>query len=385
MQRALAPALIALAFAPACTMHYGMQPKPDPACPTKGESATAIDWYEPEREGDVKSLDAWCRTVGPVVVDSLPAHDFGPHGTADSLIVVTWNVHGGAADPLSFLSEELGLSCTSAGPNIGPGFGHFVLLLQEVFRRSDSLPVVQKGSTIPPPLKEEHRPGERIDIAELAERCGLALIYIPSMRNGASEEGGTGEDRGNAILSTLPLSDFIAVELPFEAQRRVGVAATIHSPTGDSLRVVSLHLDVSSSLERTLRTGNSTRLRQGLGLVEALRDVELSRAAGYDPALAACYPECPPGAEVRYTIATIAAGDFNTWSNDDTALLHLREHFPDSPDWDGLPTKNAYPADHILFREAADGGIDWVEGTYRRIEDRYHSDHWARSLLMRWP
>jgi endonuclease/exonuclease/phosphatase family metal-dependent hydrolase len=63
-------------------------------------------------------------------------------------------------------------------------------------------------------------------------------------REGSNGRNGMPEDRGNAILSTLPLSDPAAIELPFTAQRRVAVSAL----AGDgpaSLRVVSVHLDTS--------------------------------------------------------------------------------------------------------------------------------------------
>ena len=71
---------------------------------------------------------------------------------------------------------------------------------------------------------------ERIDIVEAAGRLGLSLVYVPSMRNGSD----TDEDRGNAILSTEPLSDVAAVELPFERQRRVAIDAAV-SVTGQGL------------------------------------------------------------------------------------------------------------------------------------------------------
>ena len=50
------------------------------------------------------------------------------------------------------------------------------------------------------------------------------------MRNGRPPQ--TDEDRGNAILSTEPLADLTAIELPFEQQRRVAVAATLRSRHG---------------------------------------------------------------------------------------------------------------------------------------------------------
>ena len=51
------------------------------------------------------------------------------------------------------------------------------------------------------------------------------------MRNGSSA-GDPAEDRGSAILSTLPLSEPIAIELPGERQRRVVIIAQVGSIVG---------------------------------------------------------------------------------------------------------------------------------------------------------
>ncbi len=67
-------------------------------------------------------------------------------------------------------------------------------------------------------------------IEPIATALGLSLFYVPSMRNGGANSR---EDRGNAILSNLPLTDLAAYELPFERQRRVALAATIAGTTTD--------------------------------------------------------------------------------------------------------------------------------------------------------
>jgi endonuclease/exonuclease/phosphatase family metal-dependent hydrolase len=72
----------------------------------------------------------------------------------------------------------------------------------------------------------------------------MSLVYVPSMRNGAAGSRYEREDRGNAILSTEPLSDLTAFELPFAKQRRVAVAATVSvRGSATKLRVVAAHLD----------------------------------------------------------------------------------------------------------------------------------------------
>jgi endonuclease/exonuclease/phosphatase family metal-dependent hydrolase len=79
--------------------------------------------------------------------------------------------------------------------------------------------------------------GEQEDIVEAAQELGMNLRYAPSMRNGAWPS-----DRGNAILSALPLEDAQAVELPLVLQRRVAVTSAVR--LGEArVRLISAHLD----------------------------------------------------------------------------------------------------------------------------------------------
>ena len=41
--------------------------------------------------------------------------------------------------------------------------------------------------------------GTRLDVVQVARRCGLSLLYIPSMRNGVEKGVEPREDRGSAI------------------------------------------------------------------------------------------------------------------------------------------------------------------------------------------
>ena len=354
-----------------CNVDYSMEPQPTgPVCPSQsaalGTADSVIAWYGPSQARDQRKLAEWCRTVGPSVIDSLPAPDYGDWTTGDSLAIVTWNVNVGGGDLESFLREELHLDCEVGQPTRGRRFSHFALLLQEARRLSDAVPIVPDGRNVPPRIEPDPWPGEHRDIVDIARSCGLALFYVPSMRNGVEETDGAREDRGNAILSTLPLSDFIALELPFEGSRKVAVAATVHSQSGDSLRLVNLHLSVSSTFYRTLTTGNSTRLRQAQGMVEVLSIVEAERS-----------PDAPP------SIATAAGGDTNTWSDDETALQQLRIDFPESPPSGGVITRAPFPTDHIFFRQDAGRGIAIIDGSYRRTDKTYDSDHQARLLWLR--
>jgi endonuclease/exonuclease/phosphatase family metal-dependent hydrolase len=340
-------------------------------------AGTSLTWYVPDSSTNSSTAEKWCLATGPAVIDSIPSGRFGPWRAGDSLAVVAWNVSAGGGDLLAFLDEQIGLSCDATNAALAPGASHFVLLLQEAYRRSAAVPADADESVIPPAVKEQSRPGERVDVIEVARRCGLALAYVPATRNGTGEWEGDREDKGDAILSTLPLSDVIAVEMPMVAQRRVELAATVHDARGDSLRVVSVHLNTFPPPWRVLRTGGSSRVRQALTLVDGLQRAELERSGrAADTALAACYPSCGDDETASYLISTVAGGDINTWTGGGTALKQLYLHFPDSPPYDPTPTRTSFRTDHILFRQAGTGSVGSViDGSYRRFDSAYHSDH----------
>ena len=126
-----------------------------------------------------------------------------------------------------------------------------------------------------------------LDIVGQARRAGLSLFYVPSMRNGPPAQ--TDEDRGNAILSTEPLADLTAIELPFERQRRVAVSSTIQirGAVGEAwpLRLASVHLENTASARRLRVLAPEPRRRQAAGLLAVL----------------------PP------TLPLLVGGDLNTW------------------------------------------------------------------------
>ena len=90
------------------------------------------------------------------------------------------------------------------------------------------------------------------------------------MRNG--EPGVTSEDRGNAILSTLPLSDLTAIELPLERQRRVALArdGDRDAPGGAAtpLRLICTHF-TNMVMHHFWVLSESGRLRQARALAQA--------------------------------------------------------------------------------------------------------------------
>ena len=334
-----------------------MRVEPERTCPTAaGASDVAVRWFGPARSQDMETLDQWCATVGSAVYDTMPDTHMVGSRVSDSLVVVSWNVNVGGGDVLAFLEDRLGVTC--GGVRAAEGSPHFALLLQEAHRRSAAIPPAESGPTIPDRIVPEPRPGPDLDVVQLADRCGLSFVYVPSARNGSdviSADSVTPdtlrEDKGNAVLSTLPLRRLVAIELPFEAGRKVAVGATVFLTPTDSVQLVSVHLDVASTLARAVSTGNSWRLRQGLGFVEGL---QLADSAGS-------------------TIATLAAGDFNTWSGDETVIRHMYDYFPESPPQGKHRTRGSFPTDYLFFRQAGTAVV-LLDGP-EILEERYHSDH----------
>jgi len=363
------PGVAAILAVSACMSSYLMTPGPVPgrACPGAG----GPEWYLPEAPADNDRLEDWCVTVGPALVREQPPGAFDVLRPGDVVTVLSWNVAAGGGELRRFLEREGGLRCDGPRSALAPEAGHFILLVQEAFRRSAEVPEAPDRGVIPRAVAEGDRPGARPDIVEVSEGCGLALVYVAAARNGARSDAGRREDRGVAILSTLPLSDVRFIELPYEAARRVAVAATVRDAEGGGVRLVNLHLTSASPPARTLVTGNGSRLRQGLAVADALRLMEEgARAEGN-------------GDEAGVT--TLLAGDFNTWSDNETTRLRLRHLFPDSPPPLDRPTRGAFPTDHILVREGPAGAPRALVGTYARLAERYHSDHHGIRIRVEFP
>jgi endonuclease/exonuclease/phosphatase family metal-dependent hydrolase len=348
---------------------HDMTPKlgPGRTCPGSGGPT----WYFPEEAADNAHLEDWCVTVGPPVVRLVPGGSFSAAGGGPSsdLTVWSWNVAAGGGDLRRFLAEEAGLRCAGPESSLGADGTHFALLVQEAFRRSPDVPESTDESVIPRAAAEQARPGGRPDIVEVAEECGLSLVYVAASRNGDRTTEGLREDRGMAILSTLPLSDPWFIELPYEAARRVAVGATVGGEPARTLRLVNVHLTSTPAPARVLTTGNGSRLRQGLAVADAVHqreeaDLEGADAAGTVPSI-------------------LLAGDFNTWSDSETTLLRLRELFPDSPPALDPPTRGDFPTDHILFRAGRGDAALIEDSTYGRVEERFYSDHHPVAVRIR--
>lgn len=311
-------------------------------------------WVVPAAERDRERLLRWCETVGPIVFQPHPADsNVQP---IDRLAILTWNLHVGGGDVDEVIRQLRRGDFTSGEP-----VEQFVLLLQEAYRRDVDVPArIPRGYPIP--RRIAGRSSERgPDIQHFSRNDGLALLYVPSMRNGL--EPSDPEDRGNAIVSTLTLHGPVVVELPLEHQRRVAAIAEVEGRTRTGspwrLRVADAHLDTALAI--TSGGPFAARRRQASALIGALAD---SSAA---------------------TVATVLAGDFNAWLGDrDPAFGALRRAFPGTPQgpdqatWVG-PLGVHARLDHIFVR----GPV--ASSRVQRLPGRFGSDHYPLLTILSFP
>jgi hypothetical protein len=221
-----------------------------------------IEWLGPEVTGDVQSLDRWRLSVGPPVV---VAASIRPQ-PSNTVAIVSWNTALGAGD-VPTLVGELRRSLEPGTP--------VILLLQEVYRAGPEVPAaaLPAAAGFASRIRGFCSDGRRDEIESLAAALGMHAYYVPSMRNGAPLS--SDEDRGNAILSDLPLSGFSAVELPFERQRRVAVSAVVTGADAErrpwQLRLMSVHLDNMVGAKRLwIAGGEYGRARPARGLLSSI-------------------------------------------------------------------------------------------------------------------
>lgn len=286
-------------------------------------------------------MDADCDTVGPIVYTSGRGATARPPG--DALVIASWNVHVGGGDVQLFVQRLRSGDLTN-----GQRVTHFVLLLQEVFRAGPGLPLVAPGARVPARIGARTPSGARDGVLATAHALGLTAFYVPSMRNGPAN-GGDAEDRGNAILSTAPLDALTAIELPYERQRRVALAATVSGvdTAGRAwhLRVASAQLNAGSSTRRLWLLSSTVREEQARWLAEFFRTE----------------PE-----------PMVVGADLNTWAGGtrESAYTVLRREFPQTPDSARARFVGDLSLDFMFFRLPTSWSIE--AGAMR---DRYGSDH----------
>ena len=307
--------------------------------PTGDRSPSFLRWYERESARSRPTLDRWCRGVGPVVYQSLPAHgpdDSAPVNANGLTAVVSWNVNVGAGDLSAFVAD------LKAGEwSDGQRVEHFVLLLQEALRTGDTVPPRRASQAGARRLLRP--PG--VDIVRFAREFGLSLLYVPSMRNGL-DASAPAEDRGNAILSTLPLLAPAALELPFARQRRVAALAVLGGVRNEEpLGVASVHLDPFVGANRLWVFGAAgARGRQARAIADVLQ---------------------PLG-------SVVVGGDFNTWLGTSEPALREMTRVSGQAAHARQPTYGSGAVlDYLFFRTPA----SW-RATYERAADTYGSDHY---------
>jgi len=291
--------------------------------------------------------------VGPVVYEPQPR--LALTTPIDRVAIVSWNTHVGGGD-LDALIDAVQRGDFTGGERIEA----IVLLLQEMYRHGDGVPErASILSAVPSRIVTAFHTEHLRDVRRVADERGYALLYTPSMRNGAAIDDP--EDRGNAILSNLPLSDPAAVELPIERQRRVVAVAAVggHSSAGTTwrLRVANVHLDTALS---PLHGGPlAARRRQADALVAALTQ------------------------SLSFEGPTVLAGDFNTWLGDrEPAIRALRAAFPDAPALNGGSTWSGAVGlrarlDYVFVKGEAEA-ID-----VHRLPSRFGSDHYPLLSVVR--
>jgi endonuclease/exonuclease/phosphatase family metal-dependent hydrolase len=105
----------------------------------------------------------------------------------------------------------------------------------------------------------------------------MSVLYVPSMRNGGASTRHLPTDRGNAILSSQPLSRPAAIELPGERQRRVAVTAIVEVKAGGEPIALSIgsHFDALAGPRSLWLFGAiGTRMAQAKSLMAALYEIE---------------------------------------------------------------------------------------------------------------
>jgi hypothetical protein len=299
----------------------------------------SVDWFAPEDVQHRTRLDAWCAGVGRPAIRaaSIDADRSEPVELAD-VIFVSWNVHVGNGDIRSLIDDLRAGTVTD-----GRRARHFVLMLQEA-ARAEGVPPYDRAASGASRISSSDV--ARGDIVQASRDLDLSLIYVPSMRNGNSAEHPP-SDRGSAILSTLPLSEPVALELPGERQRRVAIIATIALPsTGGGrvpLSVGVIHLDALGAAKRLWVFWTPWMREQQVKALETM---------------------LPQG-------TLVLGADLNTWhGTDEPAVRLLNRRFRETPTQLERPGPGLRVLDY-LFLSAGDHRT----ARYEQLSQSYGSDH----------
>ncbi len=303
--------------------------------------------------GGHHALDLWCRSVGRPVVESRPPASGDtshvepvPPDRPAGMRILSWNVNVGAGRLEALLPQLL-----EDASRDGVGL---TILLQETFRTGDAVPKAYPAGLQVPKAIRPRRPA--MDIREIAAQFGLSVAYVPSMRNGAATAVAEREDRGNAILSTEPLLDVRAIELPFGKQRRVAITAVVTSrphvgpvlldgPVSRGIRVVSTHFDTNG--ERTAQAAALSEQLQAFTDLPMIVGGDLNSRGGFDDGAVRAL-------ENRLPLASCGTGRTNRWPLRLDVLVPLGRldyMFADHSSGDFVQScetlSDAYDSDHL--------------------------------------
>lgn len=344
MQRLVLAVVLALAgvIQPACGPRHTAAVSASRPCHARlaASGSPRIRWVLGPA-GDRASLDSWCYGVGPALAVNAGGHDAAP--PLDEVVVVTWNAHVGQGDVAGLVA-----AIREGRLSDGRPARHFVLLVQEALRSSSEVPVLAAEAASADAIGDGGAQG----IAAAAAALDLSFLYIPSMRNGRDRSA----DRGNAILSTLPLHDPVAIELPFTRQRRVAIGATVgvqYEGHPAHLLLMNVHLDPLGPARALWIFGNP-RQRQ---MATVLDQIDLRLQA----------PDAPP------IIATVLGGDLNVLSGgvQEAVYADARRWATSVAEEDPRSTHLMGRLDYLFFRFPQ----SW-RGSTRRGESRFGSDHY---------
>jgi len=302
---------------------------------SRNADISQVQWLPVTPSPGNPKLSMYRQGVGaPTIrIPDMPTH------RADQITIVNWNVHEGNARIRDFIERYLWKDRRV----------DFVMLVEEAFRTGpDVPPTYDKETKIP---KRIGQPNSDEDIIRVADCEHLWLYYVPSMRNG-KQTGTASQDRGNAILSTMLLSNFRAIELPYEHQRRVTLGATVTLSNRDSIDVFAVHLDTSKEFSKGwILTGNGARETQMQAVIDSTRGL-----AGLDH--------------------VVITGDLNGGGGAVTVLDHIvKQTRCPGPTFQLL---GVFPVtlDHVFVRLPS----TWQTGSCERPKDKWGSDHWPFTL-----
>jgi endonuclease/exonuclease/phosphatase family metal-dependent hydrolase len=347
MIRTLLAGLVTLALSAGCANPVRMAIAPGPHADCRAEvlpqDTSPVTWIAPQDSTERRALDERCAQVGTPLIAAAPER---LASAAHRVVVATWNMHDGRGDLLSLVDS------LRRGVPGQPAPDAVVILLQEVVRAR------RPAQHAAPGHSSSHGATGVRDIPSLVAPLGWHFAYLPGRRNRLRPEGAADADRGIAILSSLPLSDLEAIELPLERQRRVALSAVVTGRTSAGrdwrLRVVSVHLENRSGARRVWARAGASRTRQTEALLDAL---------ALSPTTAAA-PSLP----------IVVGGDFNTWMGQrEHALRLLKARFEPWPGEDTRPTIGVrqWRLDYLFPKLPLT-----VRTTHRRLDALYGSDHY---------